>query len=50
MVTSRKTKEALEILFVRAELPAEGEEREIAIPLTRPLTVKTIGTLTLLVR
>ena len=32
------------------DLPAEGEEREIAIPLTRPLTGKAIGTLTLLVR
>ena len=31
-------------------LPSEGEEREIAIPLTRPLTGKAIGTLTLLVR
>ena len=32
------------------EMPSEGEEREIAIPLTRPLTGKAIGTLTLLVR
>ena len=32
------------------DLPADGEEREIAIPLERPLTGKTIGTLALLVR
>jgi hypothetical protein len=32
------------------DLPADGEEREIAIPLERPITGKTIGTLTLLVR
>ena len=32
------------------DLPSDGEEREIAIPLERPLTGKTIGTLTLLVR
>ena len=37
-------------VFDLGELPAEGEEREIAIPLERPLTGKSIGTLTLLVR
>ena len=32
------------------ELPAEGEEREITVPLIRPLTGKPIGSLTLLLR
>ena len=32
------------------ELPAEGEEREVTVPLTRPLTGKSIGSLTLLLR
>ena len=32
------------------DLPSEGEEREITIPLERPLTGKSIGTLTLLIR
>ena len=32
------------------DLPAEGEEREITIPLERPLTGKSIGSLTLLIR
>ena len=33
-----------------AELPAAGAEKTVQIPLARPLTGKTIGTLTLLVR
>ena len=33
-----------------ADLPAEGEEREITIPLIRPLTGKSIGSLTLVLR
>ena len=33
-----------------ADLPAEGEEREITIPLIRPLTNKPIGSLTLILR
>jgi len=32
------------------DLPAEGEELIVAIPLVRPLTGKTIGSLTILVR
>ena len=32
------------------DLPAEGEEREITVPLERPLTGKSIGSLTLLIR
>ena len=32
------------------DLPGEGEEAEISVPLMRPLTGKTIGSLTLLVR
>ena len=32
------------------DLPGEGEEREVSVPLVRPLTKKTIGALTLLVR
>jgi len=32
------------------DVPAEGEEREISVPLIRPLTKKGIGALTLLVR
>ena len=32
------------------DLPAEGEEREITVPLARPLTGKSIGSLTLLIR
>jgi len=33
-----------------SELPAEGEELTIEIPLKRPLTGKTVGSLTLLIR
>ena len=32
------------------DLPAEGEEREITVPLIRPLTNKPIGSLTLILR
>ena len=32
------------------DLPAEGEERTVVVPLARPLTGKEIGSLTLLVR
>ena len=32
------------------DLPGEGEEREVPVPLVRPLTKKAIGVLTLLVR
>ena len=32
------------------ELPAEGEERTVVVPLARPLTGKAIGSLTILVR
>ena len=32
------------------DIPAEGEEREISVPLVRPLTGRAIGSLTLLVR
>ena len=32
------------------ELPAEGEERTVVVPLARPLTGKEIGSLTILVR
>ena len=32
------------------DLPAEGEERTIAVPLIRPLTGKSIGSLTLILR
>ena len=32
------------------ELPAEGEERLVTVPLARPLTGKTIGSLTLCIR
>ena len=32
------------------DVPNEGEEREIAVPLARPLTGKAIGSLTILVR
>ena len=32
------------------DLPAEGEEREVTVPLARPLTGKAIGSLTLCVR
>jgi hypothetical protein len=32
------------------DLPAEGEERTVVVPLTRPLTGKAIGSLTILVR
>jgi hypothetical protein len=32
------------------ELPAEGEERTIAVQLIRPLTGKSIGSLTLILR
>jgi len=32
------------------ELPAEGEEETVVVPLKRPLTGKTVGTLTLLLR
>ena len=32
------------------DLPSEGEEKTIVVPLLRPLTGKTIGSLTLLVR
>ena len=32
------------------ELPAEGEERTVTVPLARPLTGKTIGSLTLSLR
>ena len=30
-----------------ADLPAEGEERTITVPLLRPLTRKPVGSLTL---
>ena len=33
-----------------ADLPAEGEERTVTVPLIRPLTNKPIGSLTLLLR
>ena len=33
-----------------ADLPAEGEERKIAVPLVRPLTGKPVGSLTLVLR
>ena len=33
-----------------AEIPGDGEERLVAVPLKRPLTGKDVGTLTLLVR
>ena len=33
-----------------ADLPAEGEERTITVPLVRPLTGKTTGSLTILLR
>ena len=33
-----------------ADLPAEGEERTITIPLIRPLTGKSTGSLTLVLR
>ena len=32
------------------DLPAESEEREITVPLIRPLTGKSIGSLTILLR
>ena len=32
------------------DLPAEGEERTVVVPLTRPLTGKAVGSLTILVR
>ena len=32
------------------DIPGEGEEREISVPLVRPLTKRAVGTLTLLVR
>ena len=32
------------------DLPAEGEERTITVPLIRPLTSKHIGSLTLILR
>ena len=32
------------------ELPAEGEERIVTVPLARPLTGKAIGSLTLSLR
>ena len=32
------------------DLPAEGEERTITVPLIRPLTGKSIGSLTLILR
>ena len=32
------------------DLPAEGEERAITVPLIRPLTGKPIGSLTLILR
>jgi len=33
-----------------ADLPAEGEERTITVPLIRPLTNKPIGSITLILR
>ena len=33
-----------------SDLPAEGEERTITVPLIRPLTSKPIGSLTLILR
>ena len=32
------------------DIPAEGEERTVVVPLTRPLTGKAIGSLTILIR
>ena len=32
------------------DIPGEGEEREVSVPLVRPLTKRAVGTLTLLVR
>ena len=37
-------------VFDLADVPGEGEEREISVPLIRPLTGKTLGSLTLLLR
>ena len=37
-------------VFDIEDLPAEGEERTVVVPLARPLTGKAIGSLTILVR
>jgi len=38
------------LLYNVTDLPAEGEELTITVPLIRPLTGKPLGSLTLLLR